>query len=141
MIYYNKYMKFKSLILLGATIFTFVSCGNNEPGLDPRRTEIVTRAQEELGKPYLWGAVGPDGYDASGLVCYCITGTHTRIGTVTTFLSYPEASNPLPGDICVNSATSGIYVSPGQMICAPAPGQSVCYSSILSDMIIVVGIQ
>lgn len=31
---------------------------------------VVARAIQELGKPYQWGAVGPDAYDCSGLVYY-----------------------------------------------------------------------
>lgn len=38
------------------------------------RSGIVARAMEEIGKPYAWGAVGPDAYDTSGLVSYCVSG-------------------------------------------------------------------
>lgn len=32
---------------------------------------LVSIAKKELGKPYIWGGNGPDGYDCSGFVSYC----------------------------------------------------------------------
>ena len=52
------------------------------------RSDVVSRAYSCLGKPYVWGAVGPDGYDCSGLVSYCISGRHTRIGTASSFTAF-----------------------------------------------------
>ena len=99
--------------------------------------EIFARAKKELGKPYQWGAIGPDAYDASGLVCYCITGTHMRIGTEGTFMGWPRVSDPQPGDICVSGSHCGIYAGPGMMIHAPTFGAVVSYGGIQGDMIIV----
>lgn len=98
---------------------------------------IAGRAVAELGKPYSWGAVGPDSYDSSGFVSYCITGAHMRIGVPSTFMSWPRVSNPSPGDICVSATHCGIYMGPGVMIHAPTFGQCVSYGPIQSDMIIV----
>ncbi len=101
------------------------------------RGAVVTRAQQALGTPYKWGAVGPDGYDCSGLVSYCLTGQHCRIGTTSTFMGWPRVSNPEPGDICVSSTHCGIYIGPGTMIHAPTFGSVVSVASIQGDMIIV----
>lgn len=100
-------------------------------------SEVVERAVKELGKPYQWGAVGPEGYDCSGLVSYCLTGVHCRIGTTTTFMGWNRVSNPQPGDICTSATHCGIYVGPGSMIHAPTFGAVVSYAPIQSDMIIV----
>jgi len=35
---------------------------------DLQRTEVVQRALSQLGKPYQWGAAGPNSYDCSGSV-------------------------------------------------------------------------
>lgn len=35
---------------------------------------VVDRAYAQLGKPYGWGAAGPNSFDCSGLVGYCLTG-------------------------------------------------------------------
>lgn len=95
---------------------------------------VVSRAYSCLGKPYVWGAVGPNGYDCSGLVSYCITGQHKRLGTTGTFAGYTRVSNPQPGDICLNSHHAGIYIGNGQMIHAPSKGDVVKVSSVHKDM-------
>ena len=112
--------------------------GEPTPELPPvDGNAVVSRAYAEIGKPYAWGAVGPEGYDCSGLVSYCLTGVHCRIGTTSTFMSWPRVSNPQPGDICTSSSHCGIYIGPGQMIHAPTFGQVVSAAPIQGDMIIV----
>lgn len=107
-----------------------------DPGPTPSGS-IVGRAQHELGKPYAWGTAGPATYDCSGLVSYCLTGVHTRIGTCETFMKWPRVSDPQPGDICVSAYHCGIYTGPNSMIHAPTFGAVVSYGTIQSDMIIV----
>lgn len=100
------------------------------------RSGIVARAMEEIGKPYAWGAVGPDAYDPSGLVSYCVSGQHTRLGTVTSFLSsWEETTSPVPGDICLTSSHCGVYIGNGQMVHAPSAGKTVCVSAVHSGMV------
>ncbi len=67
------------------------SSGNSKPQSVSGNT-VVDRAYGELGKPYAWGAVGPNSYDCSGLVSYCLTGSHSRLGTTGTFMGWPHAS-------------------------------------------------
>ena len=87
--------------------------------------DIVKRAYEEIGKPYVWGAVGPDSYDCSGFVSYCVSGKHTRLGSTNTFLGWEQVTDPQPGDIIVNKNHCGIYIGNGQMIHAPQEGETV----------------
>ncbi|WP_302964680.1 C40 family peptidase [uncultured Adlercreutzia sp.] len=96
---------------------------------------IVDRAYGELGKPYEWAAVGPNSYDCSGLVSYCILGRHSRLGTAASFMGYTRVSNPQPGDICCNDHHCGIYIGGGQMIHAPRTGDVVKISAVHSGMI------
>lgn len=98
---------------------------------------IVGRAKSCLGLPYAWGAVGPNSFDCSGLVSYCLTGSYSRLGTTYTFLTYPQVSDPQPGDICVNANHCGIYVGGGEMIHAPQSGDVVKYGPVQSGMIYV----
>lgn len=95
----------------------------------------VDRAYGELGKPYSWGAVGPDSYDCSGLVSYCLLGRHSRLGTAASFMGYTRVSNPKPGDICCNDHHCGIYIGDGQMIHAPRTDDVVKISAVHSGMI------
>lgn len=101
--------------------------------------EVFARAKNEIGKPYQWGAVGPEGYDAPGFVGYCLTGEHKRIGTTSTFMGWPRVSDPQPGDVCVSNDTCGIYAGGGSMIIARTFGTCVSYSNIDPNMIIVRG--
>ena len=98
---------------------------------------IVDRAYSCIGAPYVWGGVGPDGFDCSGLVSYAHTGSYSRYGTTYTFMGMSQVSDPQPGDICTSWSHCGIYIGGGQMIHAPTFGQTVCVSSVQSDMIIV----
>ncbi|MDO4941057.1 MAG: hypothetical protein Q4E33_05140 [Erysipelotrichaceae bacterium] len=109
--------------------------GSPTPGSEPGN--IFARATSLIGKPFKKGAVGPDAFDASGLVSYCITGTTNRVGTELTFMGWSRVSIPVPGNICVNSNHCGIYAGGGQMIHAPGFGQAVCYGPVQTEMIYV----
>lgn len=96
---------------------------------------VVDRAYAQLGKPYGWGAAGPNSFDCSGLVGYCLTG---KMGshwcTTGTINGWTRVSNPQPGDICINSHHTGVYIGGGQMIHAPRTGDVVKISGVHSDM-------
>lgn len=141
----------KSIILLPLLcLCSLVGCKpeeeqyDNEPivqdgsvGIIETGNAIANRALAEIGKPYEWGGVGPNTYDASGLVSYCVTGQHIRIGTCTTFMNYFVSENPVPGDICVNTETCGIYIGNGQMVFAPGFGEVVKCAGVQQGMIYV----
>lgn len=99
--------------------------------------DTVSRAYACLGAPYGWGAVGPGAYDCSGLVSYCLTGSHSRLGTTNTFMGWSQVSDPQPGDVCTSSYHCGIYIGSGQMIHAADYGIGVIVGPVQSDMIIV----
>ena len=113
------------------------SATNNSKPQTVSGNSVVSRAYSQLGKPYKWGAVGPNSFDCSGLVSYCLTGSYSRLGTTGTFMGWTRVSNPQPGDICVNSHHCGIYIGGGQMIHAPQTGDVVKISSVHSGMIYV----
>lgn len=113
------------------------SATNNSKPQSVSGNIVVNRAYSQLGKPYQWSAVGPNSFDCSGLVSYCLTGSYSRLGTTGTFMGWTRVSNPQPGDICVNSHHCGIYIGGGQMIHAPRTGDVVKVSSVHSGMIYV----
>ncbi len=98
---------------------------------------VVSRAYSQLGKPYVWGASGPNSFDCSGLVGYCLTGSYTRIGTTMTFMGWTRVSNPQPGDVVTTATHCGIYIGGGMMIHAPHTGDVVKISPVQSGMIYV----
>lgn len=98
---------------------------------------IVDRAYSKLGCAYVWGACGPNTFDCSGLVSYCVSGSYIRLGTTYTFMGWTRVSNPQPGDICTSSEHCGIYIGNGQMIHAPEPGDVVKIGPVQSGMIYV----
>ena len=61
----------------------------------------VSRAYSALGKPYVWGAAGPNSFDCSGLVSFCLTGRYSHTYSSSDFVGLTKVSNPQPGDICV----------------------------------------
>lgn len=99
--------------------------------------DAVSRAYSALGKPYVWGATGPNSFDCSGLVGFCLTGKYTRSCTSASLNALPTVSNPQPGDVCVRAGHCGIYIGNGQMIHAPHTGDVVKVASVPSNMRIV----
>lgn len=101
---------------------------------------VVDRAYAQIGKPYGWGDCGPNSFDCSGLVSYCLSGSYgVRLGTTGTFMGWTHISpsQAKPGDIVVNSHHCGVYIGGGQMIHAPHSGATVCVSPVHSDMVYV----
>lgn len=84
-----------------------------------------------------WGDCGPFSFDCSGFVSYCLTGKATRVGTSSSFASWPKADNPKPGDICTNRTHCGIYAGDGLMIHCSSIHGDVVQESLYENMIIV----
>lgn len=94
----------------------------------------VSRAYSALGKPYVWGAAGPNSFDCSGLVSFCLTGRYSHTYSSSDFVGFTKVSNPQPGDICVRVGHVGVYIGGGQMIHAPHTGDVVKISAVPSNM-------
>lgn len=94
----------------------------------------VSRAYQCLNKPYKSGAVGPDAFDCSGLVGFCLTGQYKRSYVSGSFLGMPRVENPQPGDICVKPGHVGVYIGGGQMIHAPHTGDVVKVATVPDSM-------
>lgn len=103
-------------------------------------TDIVARAEAQMGKPYKWGAAGPNSYDCSGLVSYALTGRYEHTW-VTQYIYYGgkpfrkiSASEAVPGDVVCSEGHTGIYIGNGQMIHAPHTGDVVKIGPVQSSM-------
>jgi len=97
----------------------------------------VSWAQRELGKPYVYGAAGPDSFDCSGLTMYVwgqagVSLPHSAAGQWDDTVRVP-ISDLAPGDLVFFYQPVdhvGIYVGGGEMIVAPHTGTDVQYQSI-----------
>lgn len=91
---------------------------------------VLTYAKAQLGKPYVWAAAGPNGFDCSGLVVasYARAGInlpHQTGGLIGRGRSVSRAQLQ-PGDLVFpSSGHVGIYLGDGMMIHAPHPGDHV----------------
>lgn len=103
------------------------------------RDKVINEAYKHLGKPYVYGATGPNSFDCSGFTQYVykqavgidITRTTYSQINVGTSISYSQLQ---PGDLVFtyNNEHVGIYVGNGQYINAPQPGEYVKVSPITS---------
>lgn len=107
-----------------------------------KQSAIVNLAYAQLGKPYVWGAEGPNSFDCSGLMNYIFKNgaginlprTSKQQSNVGTTVS---KANLQPGDLIFSTTDGsggvshvGVYVGNGEMIHAPKPGDVVQKSKI-----------
>lgn len=103
--------------------------------------QAVAYAKSKIGKPYVWGAVGPNSFDCSGLVMWA----YGKAGISLPHHTYEQMAvgahvsrnNIEPGDrIYCNFSGPGkpehvmMAISPTMAIEAPTPGQNVHVTSI-----------
>ena len=99
---------------------------------------LMRVAQQQLGKPYVFGASGPDTFDCSGFVCFCLNRSGVaNVGRTTAqglfnMCTPVSWENAQPGDLVFFSGTYstpnvvshvGIYIGNGMMIAAGDPVQ------------------
>lgn len=102
-----------------------------------RAEKVIAFAEAQLGKPYVWGATGPNSYDCSGLTqdawqAAGVSLPRTTWDQVNAGTTVPR-SEMVPGDLVFfydDVSHVGIYVGNGQMIHAPKPGDVVKYESV-----------
>jgi cell wall-associated NlpC family hydrolase len=110
--------------------------------------KVVAFAYAQLGKPYVFGASGPDSYDCSGLTSAAWASVGINIPRTSeeqwAGLPHVPTSAMEPGDILVFNGAGhvGIYVGGGMMIDAPHTGLDVekvalsgWYSSTLDGVV------
>jgi uncharacterized protein YgiM (DUF1202 family) len=104
-----------------------------------RRGQIaLAYAKAQLGKPYVWGAEGPNSFDCSGLTlrAWQAAGINLPRTSQMQFLASPRVSmsNLRVGDLVFFYGPSpthvGIYAGNGKVINAPRPGRVVEYTQI-----------
>ncbi|WP_062640444.1 C40 family peptidase [Streptomyces maremycinicus] len=111
-----------------------------DPSYATKADKALAFARAQIGKPYVWGATGPDSYDCSGLTQAAwkaagVTLPRTTYDQVTagTTVSLADA---LPGDLIFfydDVSHVGVYIGNGMMIHAPKPGAYVREESVFYD--------
>jgi cell wall-associated NlpC family hydrolase len=102
------------------------------PGTSSQADKAIAFARNQLGKPYVWGATGPDSYDCSGLTqaAYKAAGIdlpRTTYDQVDVGTRVAE-SDMRPGDLIFfysDVSHVGLYIGNGEMIHAPHTGTVV----------------
>jgi hypothetical protein len=123
--------------LLSSTSLQFTPKGGIPAPL-PTTTVALKWAFAELGKPYVWGATGPNSFDCSGLTQFVWRQAGVNIPRVASaqyaWTIPVPLSQLLPGDLVFYGTTDihhvGIYIGDGLMINAPHTGTVVQVSSI-----------
>lgn len=102
--------------------------------------QALTYAVEQIGKPYLWGATGPESYDCSGLTSQAWTraGVHVPRTSQEQWAELPKVrlSELRPGDLVVyfpKATHVAMYLGDGKVVHAPRPGSRVKVSPIASN--------
>ncbi|GHD77165.1 NlpC/P60 family protein [Streptomyces goshikiensis] len=92
----------------------------------------VQYATAQIGKPYVWGAEGPNAFDCSGLTSQAWLSGGRRIPRTSQeqlrLLPKVAVKDMRPGDLIIyfDDATHvGMYIGDGAMIHAPRPGRNV----------------
>jgi cell wall-associated NlpC family hydrolase len=116
----------------------------------PPNTDLValaiTAAQAQIGKPYRWGATGPDTFDCSGLTgwAYAQAGVSLPRTSRQQWFSglHPGLAYLAPGDLLFwasNPADASsihhvaLYIGNDQMIAAPHTGATVAVQPVFLD--------
>ncbi|GLY77097.1 hypothetical protein Airi01_053640 [Actinoallomurus iriomotensis] len=98
--------------------------------------KAVNYAKAQLGKPYVFGGTGPNGYDCSGLTMMAWRAAGVSLPRVVpdqyNAIRHVAKSNLQPGDLVFFDSLGheGIYVGGGRFIHAPHTGTDVQYASM-----------
>ncbi|MHB9860777.1 C40 family peptidase [Streptomyces sp. YIM S03343] len=96
---------------------------------DKKAVEFATK---QLGKPYVWGAEGPDSYDCSGLTSQGWAAAGHPIPRTSQEqwkqLKHVDVKDMRPGDLIIyfdDASHVAMYIGDGAIIHAPRPGRTV----------------
>ncbi len=98
---------------------------------------LISIASSKIGSPYVWGAKGPNSFDCSGFVYWCLN----QAGVGTSYMTSSGWRNPgrfkkvsmgelQAGDIVVVSGHVGIYAGGGSVIDASSSNGRVVHRSL-----------
>jgi cell wall-associated NlpC family hydrolase len=90
---------------------------------------VIAFAEQQLGKPYIWGGIGPDGYDCSGLVMMAYRAAGIDIPRTSqeqwTWGPRIKPSQVEPGDLVFFVGSDGTQTSPGHVALVIGGGKMI----------------
>ncbi|MEV4949497.1 NlpC/P60 family protein [Streptomyces sp. NPDC053755] len=102
--------------------------------------EALRYAVRQIGKPYVWGAEGPESYDCSGLTmrAWASAGREIPRTSQEQWRTLPKVplSELRPGDLVVyfpEATHVAVYIGEGMVVHAPRPGGRVKVSPIAAN--------
>ena len=116
------------------------------PAPTPAIATVIAVAKQQLGKPYVWGAVGPNSFDCSGFTgyAYAAAGIALPRTAAQQYLAgpHPSLAQLEPGDLLfwatdLSKVSSidhmAMYLGAGLMIVAPHTGDVVKISKVYAN--------
>ena len=107
-----------------------------ESATTKERNAVVKLVKKQIGKPYIYGAAGPSGFDCSGLTSYVYKNAINKIlprttyGQITLGKTISVSTKKLKkGDLLF---WGNYHVGNGKFVHAPAPGQNVKQQTLAS---------
>lgn len=102
-----------------------------------RAAAAIAAARSAVGRPYVWGANGPSGFDCSGLTQWSYAQAGVGLPRTSQAQRYAGRQVPLdqaqPGDLVAyrdDASHIGMYMGNGQVVHAPYPGAPVRYDPV-----------
>lgn len=112
---------------------------HSAPAASDRAQAAIEAALAELGKPYVFGAEGPDAFDCSGLIQRVWRQAGVELPRTSAEQAQAGQQIPLsdiqPGDLVIyysERSHIGMYVGDGKIIHAPHPGADVRFAPLMS---------
>ncbi|HDR7356548.1 TPA: C40 family peptidase, partial [Bacillus wiedmannii] len=115
-------------VTIDGKTYVFANNGELQNEVASKADKIITEAKKHIGKPYVWGASGPNSFDCSGFISYVFNHAGYPVSRTTAQGLYDKSSkvtNPQPGDLVFFHSTYspgpyithvGIYIGDNKMV-------------------------
>ncbi|MCF2527373.1 C40 family peptidase [Yinghuangia soli] len=122
-------------LLTGLDLAGLMAAPGHDPG--PAARTALHYAVSQIGRPYVWGATGPDSFDCSGLTSRAWQSAGATVPRTSQEQWAQLPRIPLnemrPGDLVVyfpDATHIGMYLGAGIMVHAPRPGRHVTTAKV-----------